>query len=130
MNFIKFISYVKVEFLGFKYLIIGVYMPFDINKLDSILEYEMNITILSELIKNAKVESEFDIIIGGNFNADLYRSKRLDIKLIEFIEKNKIFSMDTLLIQQINYSYRNGDYRAKSDHILVYQKKEKKSKEY
>ncbi len=105
-------------------------MPFDINKLDSILEYEMNITILSELIKNAKVESEFDIIIGGNFNADLYRSKRLDIKLIEFIEKNKIFSMDTLLIQQINYSYRNGDYRAKSDHILVYQKKEKKSKEY
>ena len=88
------LSYVKVEFGGYKYLIIGVYMPFDNNNLDSVIDYEMNLSLLTEINKNAKKENEFDVIIGGDFNADLYRSKKFDNKLLEFININRLIALD------------------------------------
>ncbi len=44
---------------------------------------------------------------------------------IEFIEKNKIVLMDTYMVQKMNYSYRNENYRTKLDHLIVYKQRVK-----
>ena len=116
------VSYVKIEYQGCKYLIIGVYMTYDNNKMDSLIEYEMNLSILSELVKNVGVTNEYRTIMGGDFNADCYRQKRFDNKFTEFASKNKLIILSELMMQKTNYSYRNGDYSAQLDHILYSEK--------
>ena len=71
------VSYVKIDYKGCKYLLIGVYLPYVKNKIDSLMEYEMNLSILSELINNARVTNEYSIIMGGDFNADCFRQKKI-----------------------------------------------------
>jgi hypothetical protein len=44
------LSYTTIEYKNIKWIVIGVYMPFDNNKIDSFSEYETNLSIISELI--------------------------------------------------------------------------------
>ena len=122
------VSYVKIDYKGCKYLLIGVYLPYVKNKIDSLMEYEMNLSILSEFIKNSRVTNEFSITIGGDFNADCYRQKRFDNKFTDFASTNKLIILNELMMQKIDYSYRNGDYSAQLDHILYLGKIKSKKK--
>ncbi len=57
-----------------------------------------------------------------------YRQKRFDNKFTEFASKNKLIILNELMMQQIDYSYRNGEYSAQLDHILYSEKIKCKNK--
>jgi hypothetical protein len=76
------VSFFVIEYGNIKCLIIGVYMPFDNNKIDSFCAFETNLALISELINHYKRMKNCNILLVGDFNADFGRSKRFDKCLI------------------------------------------------
>ncbi len=112
-------SYITNEYMSIKWLIIGVYMPFDNNKIDSYSDYETNLSIISELSNSYKRMGDYNIIIGGDFNADLKRNKRFDKRLNKFIKKEKLLTHGRLNLSRIDYTYSMNNYTVCLDHIFV-----------
>ena len=94
----------------------GAWLPFDNKTKESLCLFKSNLSLIESQIKLDKDE---EIIILGDFNADLKRGNRFDKILVKFVERN--FLMDSLDFnsQSVNYTYRKGDYVAKLDHIFI-----------
>ena len=112
------ISYLDCRLNNSYFLIIGCYMPFDDSSKDTYFEYQHLLSLVKELISAYKSKSFYNIIIGGDFNADLYRKKRLDNLLLNFINENGLIS-DAIYTQSATHTYSNGLYEASLDHILT-----------
>ncbi len=105
--------------MNIKWLIIGVYMPYDNNKIDNFSEFETNLAIISELIKSYKRMGDYNIVIGGDFNADLNRNKKFDKNLVKFVKTEKLFICKNLNPHDIEYTYFSNNYTARLDHIFI-----------
>jgi hypothetical protein len=51
---------------------------------------ETNLALISELINEYKKMKNYNILSGGDFNADFGRSKRFDRCLAELVKRDKI----------------------------------------
>ena len=114
------VSYIVTELENVKWIIIGVYMPFDDNKFDSLSEFETNLAIISELVNCYKRMGDYNIIIGGDFNADWKRGKkRFDRSLANFFKKEKIIIGENVNSKSINYTYFTDTCKACLDHVGI-----------
>jgi hypothetical protein len=116
----KHISYIIVEVKKQKYAFVGVYLPYDNGTRERFIEYESNLRLLEQLIITWKLKNEYIVYMGGDFNADIYRDKRIDKIVNGFIQQNDLVLHDTLFTQQTYYTYENGSYKACLDHIMGY----------
>jgi hypothetical protein len=116
------LSYITIEHKNIKWIVIGVYMPFDNNKIDSFSEYETNLSIISELIITYKRMGNYNIVIGGDFNADLKRNKKFDKCLLKFVKKEKLVIpiFENVNQSKVDYTYFVNNYNACLDHIFVF----------
>jgi len=80
-------------------VIIGVYMRFNDQKKETMIEQSGDLDILTELID--KMEGK-KVIIVGDFNMDLYRSSKFDKLLTRFIDNNNLLPIDLLFTQKTN----------------------------
>ena len=95
-------------------------MPYENNKMDSFSEYEVNLALINEIINEYKNNPEYNILIGGYFNAVFYRLKRFDNIFNNFVRRNKLVMCDKIYTQKIGHSYTNGSYTASLiDHVLL-----------
>ena len=95
--------------------IYGVWLPFDDGTHERFSFFQSCFSLLSaDLIEN----SHKQILIIGDFNADLNRKKRFDLVFNKFICERKLIETNDFFEQNIDYTYNNGNYFAKLDHIL------------
>ena len=97
-------------------LLVGVWMPFDDNKLETRARIGTLYSEIESLLNNADVD-KIQIVLG-DWNADPKRGKRCDHLLSEFCENNGLICCEYNFDQKTNYTYRNGEYIAHIDHIL------------
>ena len=121
----RHISYVIIETFKIKLVVIGVYLPFDNNTLNSKSEYELCLSLLSSLL--VKFEPiEAPIFITGDFNSDLYRKNRFDIILNNFVNCKSLISLDTICTQEKNFTFKsiinNKEYKARLNHTFLHNK--------
>ena len=114
------ISYIVVQQFDIKWLIIGVYMSFDNNKIDSLSEFDDNLAIISELVNSYRRMGDYNIIVGGDFNADLNRKKRFDRRLCSFIKKEKLLICENLKEEKNQFTYFVNNYKACLDHVFMF----------
>jgi hypothetical protein len=58
------------------------------------------------------------VFIIGDINADLLRSKRVDVIFGNVIKNNNMLSV-SMSLDPLLFSYKYGDYKAKLDHCLI-----------
>lgn len=95
-----------------------MYLPFDDNSCETKTEYEQCLIEISA----ALIDDQINVIMG-DFNADIYRGRRFDKLLTEFINTNQLLATDLINTQTCNYSFsfknKNNHYFAHIDHILI-----------
>jgi endonuclease/exonuclease/phosphatase family metal-dependent hydrolase len=103
-------------------VIVGVYMRFNDNKPETVIEQLQDLAEVEELIERAEGKK---VVVIGDFNMDLTRKNKLDKLLVKFVEKNNLICADLLYGQmplggqQTNYTYRSGNSHSWIDHVLV-----------
>jgi hypothetical protein len=112
-HFSKELSRVDLNVENENISIIGVWLQFDNNSSEALASFELNLSIISSIIDD-NVNKNISTIVIGDFNADLNRKKRFDQLLVKFKDEN-LLSNDECK----GYSYRNGQYESKIDHIFV-----------
>lgn len=118
----KHISYVKIDIKDCTIVIIGVYLPFDNNKIDSKTEYESCICILSALVSSFN-NLDIPIILCGDFNADHFRCNKFDKIFDNFINDQNLLCLDSLFTQKTHFTYlsnyKSNVYCHNIDHLLI-----------
>jgi exonuclease III len=104
-----------------KTILVGVYLP-SMNSMNSCEEqtqkYEAELIVLKKIILDAKTQND-EILIIGDFNADLWRNETTNDKvLLNFIQTNQLRVRDHMFVQPLLYTYI-GHGRSRIDHVLT-----------
>ena len=100
-------------------------MPFDNskNRNESDSLYEISLSLIATLIQKAQ-SNNLPILIIGDFNADLKRKNKFDLKLKTFIENYQLVPLVDLFSQEIKHTFTNKNnnniFRHQIDHALFY----------
>ena len=102
----RHLSYIQIKKNGLELIIIGVYMPFDNPKKreETLSIYEMSLSLITTICSKGK-NLDIPVFIIGDFNADLNRNNRLDIKLQEFTSDLNLISLTSLYNQPVKFTY-------------------------
>jgi hypothetical protein len=103
-------------------------MPFDDpnNRIDSLNAFETTLSIIKSLVERF---SSYNIstISLGDLNSDIFRHKRFDKLLLNFILDNNLLNLSQLFTQKIDHTYPNDFVSTNSpkcyiDHVLINEK--------
>ena len=93
-----------------------VWMPFDDGSFERYSALQSNLSLIGADIED---RNDTNVLVIGDFNADLKRGKRFDIALSNFIFNNNLIDSFDIFPQKSSFTYSNGSYRSRIDHILV-----------
>jgi len=96
-------------------VIIGVYMRFNDQKFETVVEQSHDLNEMVEIVKNA---GDKRVMIVGDYNMDLHRNNKFDNLLVKFIEENDLTALDLLYTQPIKYTFQSGNGESWIDHIV------------
>ena len=98
-------------------VLFGVWLDFDDSTANSLGNFSENLLMLSEAIKGCLAENH-DVILMGDWNADIQRGRRFDKRFRKFIIDNKVHVLGGV---QNEHTYHNGDHTARIDYMLATQ---------
>ncbi len=100
-------------------------MPFDDpnNIIDSLNNFETTLTIIKSLIERFSYNNTPTITLG-DFNSDVFRKKRFDNLLLNFISANNLIHLSQIFTQKIDHTFpndlqSNNHIRLNLDHVLI-----------
>lgn len=99
------ISYIDCKFKGNNLLIIGTYMPYDDRSNETRIYYVSILSLILALINSYRLKQDYSIIIGGDFNASIWRNNRFDYEFLKFLEQSQLIPVSALFTQKINHTY-------------------------
>ena len=97
---------------------IGVYMPYNDGKLETRVEYEIELNKILSLSENLENQG-YEVTIIGDFNSDLARNSEFDRILSERITGANFCFADHIFSQTCNYTYSNREVRSWIDHVIT-----------
>jgi hypothetical protein len=99
-------------------LLIGVYLRFDDNSLETLVEHQNDMDRIGELVEGSVGRR---VAVVGDFNSDLRRKRKtkFDKVLKTLIEENRLTAIDHLFTQPIDFTFRSHNKKSWIDHILV-----------
>lgn len=99
--------------------IIGVYLPFDTKENE--FEYKLQMAKLEEQIN--KLNNRYDIIVVGDFNADLNKKRSSNTKSLQrLLRKTGFIVGENEFSQSFNYTYHHNVITSLIDHVLFNKK--------
>lgn len=108
---------VKCEITNHKFLLINVYLPYAVSISSNNDDYFEEIMMCESLIEDYQ---DYEIFIGGDFNADLNRQSNNTDRLTEFCNRCKLKCVDLHTNTNVDYTYHFGDNRfSVIDHFIV-----------
>jgi hypothetical protein len=123
--FSRYCSFIHLKKGAFEIAIIGIYMPFDDpnNRIDSLNNFETTLSILRSLIERFSY-NDIPTISLGDFNSDIFRNKRFDKLLFDFILNNNLLNLSQLFTQKIDHTFPNELFLTNNpkfnlDHVLI-----------
>ena len=118
INFVtERISTCEYEYICF----IGVYLTYNKQTTDSIVEYEEQMAEVIEQMQQMKMKNIKKVMILGDFNSDIFRKSSFDTVLRRVIEKERLTCLDCLFTQQVGHTYKNGNSKSHIDHVFINQ---------
>ncbi|RNA25524.1 RNA-directed DNA polymerase from mobile element jockey-like [Brachionus plicatilis] len=96
--------------------IIGVWIPYDNMKKLRYCNFKSIISSMENILDDC---SDENFLLVGDWNCDRLRGKRFDKLFNNFIMNNQLADCADKFKPSIEFTYKNGDYRATLDHILV-----------
>jgi len=101
-------------------LIIGGWLPFDDGSSDKLASFKSSLSAIAAAIHSHRLRSiSSPILIIGDFNAAISRGRRFDLLFEEFIAYNNLIDGISEYVQELDYTWSNGNNTAILDHILV-----------
>jgi hypothetical protein len=123
--FSRYCSFIHVKKGEVELAFIGLYLPFDNpqNRIDSLNNFETTLTIVKSIIERFSY-NDIPVMTLGDFNSDIFRKKRFDKILLNFILDNNLLNLSQLSTQKINCTYPNellpcSDIKYNIDHVLI-----------
>ena len=98
--------------------LIGVYLRFNDNNYQTLIEHESDIAQILDLVDKANQLNK-KVAIIGDFNSDLSRNSQFDNVLKNIINNEDLICVDHWFTQQVDYTYFSGNNRSRIDHVLV-----------
>jgi len=111
---------VKIEFSSYAIILCSIYMPCD-SEYDQCNNAIYN-GVLYDILKHVNDESIDFVIIGGDFNTDICRSKSLHtMSLQTFMDNENFILCDNHQCNNVDYTYESTSNRSRStlDHFMV-----------
>ena len=108
------ISILNISVNNEKYSIIGVYLKYNSHKIENIIRYDSQLSLLEQKLKDLRIRKE-NIMIIGDFNGDIFRKKyNNDNKLLQWINKLHLKNVCTINNKtkqkiKINTIWKEGD---------------------
>jgi endonuclease/exonuclease/phosphatase family metal-dependent hydrolase len=100
--------------------IIGVYMHYNKNNDESLIEQErLMCEILSIITDATNRNGNNKIMIIGDFNCDLNRKSSFDRTLTTTIEKANLICLDHIYTQTIDHTYHMNNCKSRIDHAII-----------
>ena len=97
-------------------VIIGVYMAYNDNKMETQAENEENVGIINSVMEKYE---QAKIMILGDWNMDIYRKTKHD-KILTKLSKNAgMINISKLFTQSVDHSYQLREKKSLIDHVLV-----------
>ena len=95
-----------------------LWLAFDNNSSEAFNSFKSNLEILeTEIAYNRREQIEYFFL--GDFNADQFRGKRFDKCFVQFLNNNKVNTLDDIANRKsADYTYKNGHYTAYIDHMV------------
>ncbi len=94
-------------------LLIGVYLRFDENSLETLVEHQNDMDRIAELVEGSVGRR---VAVVGDFNSDLRRKRKtkFDKVLKTLIEENRLIVVDQMFTQPIDFTFRSHDKKSYS----------------
>lgn len=118
----RYISFILIGINSLQIAIIGTYMPFDDGSGEKLSQYEVNLSIILALKEKFDRKNTPTFLIG-DFNADLFRSRKFDKLLLNYTINNALIPLETLNLQKIDHTFKADlgnlkSNKANIDHIF------------
>ena len=115
----KSICALKININNVNFMLVNVYMPSS-DKMEALEEYT---TILQEISSICIQSSTQHLIIGGDWNADIYRKDQRTALFKEFISNENLINSLELNVANVPYTYENTRVNPPTfstiDHFLI-----------
>lgn len=113
----KHVAYISLKVNNHVFTFIAAYLPFDNSSRLNLSEFLSCLQIIQELFLFFTVKKH-NVFIIGDFNSDITRNNRFDIIFKDFITNNNLCFLSPSS-DNTEFSYQNGEYKAKLDHCII-----------